>query len=375
MSVPIRLKGRFQLDSQSASERSYLRSVPEPDGLKPGQYHVAEIVERVYPSRHEEIQAFRRGDIDVLSSLQPWEVDLVRQSGLGFVQLLAIPANHVIVFNPGSPNVGSAQVRRALSFAVPREPILKRTILQDETMEFGRPCSASWPQNSYANSPLVDPPQYNLQLALMLKHTALEQLRIPVRQKLVAQARVAARAAGNKWNESEWLAANQDLIQSAGEDIKLPHLIMLCESDPSVQGAAKKMIEYWERIGLEVKLVVAGESEVSLPDWDIMYRRVTLEEPLLDLWSVMLTDNSMDVNLLRGYPDWLRQDLTRLDFAGSFRVATERLNRIQRNISEQAWLISLWEVDQFVAFRRNVTGYRQRPTSVYDSVQRWVVKP
>jgi hypothetical protein len=100
-----------------------------------------------------------------------------------------------------------------------------------------------------------------------------------------------------------------------------------------------------------------------------------MEEPLLDLWPVLLTDQSLDVNLLDGYPDWMRQDLTRLDYAGSFRVAQNQLFRLQKHIASQAFLIPLWEVDQFIAFRSNVTGYRDRPLSVYDNVQRWVVKP
>ncbi len=372
---PAQLVGRFQLDSHSETERAYLRSVPEPDGLKPGQYHVAEIIERVYPSRHEEIQAFRRGDIEVLPSLQPWEVEPVRESGLAFVQQLALPANHVLVFNPASQNVGSAQLRRALSFAVPREMILKRIILQNDVMKLGRPCSATWPQQSYANSSLVDPPRFDLRLALMLKFAAQEQLRIPVKQKLVAQAKADAKAAGEEWIESAWRVANADRIQAAGKDIELPRLIMLCESDPVVQRAAEKMIEFWGRIGIQIQRVLANESDVTVPDWDIMYRRVSVEEPLLDLWSVLLTDDSLDVDLLRGYPDWLRQDLTRLDYAGSFRVARDSLFRMQRNIAAQAFLIPLWEVDQFIAFRRNVTGYKEQPISVYDNVQRWVVTP
>ena len=372
---PTEFVGRFRPDSHSQTERSYLRSVPEPNGLKPGQYHVAEIVEQVYSSRHEEIQALRRGDIEVLPSLQPWEVDPVRDSGLAVVRQMALPANHVLVFNPVSQKVVSVQLRRALSFAVPREIILKRIILQNTGMKLGRPCSATWPQHSYANSPLVDPPRFDLRLALMLKFAAQEQLRIPAKQRLVAQAKADAKASGEEWIESAWRVNNADRIQAAGEDIKLPRLTMLCESEPVIQRAAEKMIEFWGRIGIQMQLITADGSEMALPDWDIMYRRVSVEEPLLDLWSVLLTDNSLDVNLLRGYPDWLRQDLTRLDYAGSFRVARDSLFRMQRNIAAQAFLVPLWEVDQFIAFGRNVTGYREQPMSVYDNVQRWVVKP
>ncbi|MCH2200605.1 MAG: ABC transporter substrate-binding protein [Fuerstiella sp.] len=375
---PTRLAGRFRLKKRSDFGRSYLRTIPEPDDLEPGQYHVAEIVEQVFGTRQEQIQAFRRNQIDVLSSLQPWEVNPVRESGLGFVQKLAMPANHVIVFNPESQKIVNAQLRRALSFAVPRDVILKKIILRDSSTEYGRPSSATWSQNSYASNPLIRPPQFNLRLAFMLKFAAEEQLRIPVRQKMVAQARAVfdATQTGNQvWNEAAWRVDHAEELQDAVQDIKLPSLVMLCESDPVMRTAAEEMIELWRRIGLDVQLIVAGESRTISPDWDMLYRRVSMEEPLFDLWSVLLTDNTLDVNLLRGYPDWLRRDLTRLDYAGSFRTARQGLFRIQRNIAAQAFLIPLWEVDQFVAFRSSVTGYRDRPISVYDNVERWVVKP
>ena len=378
LELPGKLAGRFRLKTQSKSGRSYLRTIPEPDDLQSDQYHVAEIVERVFETRHQQIQAFRRGEIDVLSDLQPWEVNPVRESGLGFVQKLAVPANHVIVFNPKSQKIVNAQLRRALSFAVPRDVILKNIILRDESMEHGRLSSATWARDSYASNPLMDPPLFNLRLAFTLKFAAEEQLRIPVRQNMVAQAREAFNATRTEdqvWSEVAWRVDHADELQDAVRDIKLPELTMLCESDPVMRTAAEKMIELWTHIGLDVRLMVADEFADSYADWDMLYRRVSMEEPLFDLWSVLLTDNTLDVNLLRRYPDWLRRDLTRLDYAGSFRAAQKSLFRLQRNIAAQAFLIPLWEVDQFVAFRSSVTGYRNRPISVYDNVQRWVVKP
>ena len=367
--------GRFRLLESDDRHRSYLRRIPEPDGLNTTQYHVAEITELKYDTRHEDIQAFRRGHVDVLPYLQTWEVDPIRESKLGFVQKFATPANHVIVFNPESDEIRNAQLRRALSLAVPREVILRKIILRDESMKYGRPSSATWSSESYANSPLMESPKFDLRLAFALKFAAEEQLRIPEKQKLVVEARQATEEAGELWNEAVWKVANATQLQEATQDIKLPVLVMLCEPDPVMQQAAEKMVDFWNRIGIQVRLVVQDKTDQTVPTWDMMYRRVQMEEPLLDLWPVLLTDQSLNVNLLDGYPDWMRQDLTRLDYAGSFRVAQNRLFRIQKHIASQAFLIPLWEVDQFIAFRSNVTGYRDRPLSVYDNVQRWVVTP
>jgi len=367
--------GRFRLSESDARHRSYLRRTPEPDGLNSTQYHVVEITELKYGTRQEAIQAFRRGHVDVFPYLQTWEVDPMRESKLGFVQKFAMPANHVIVFNPNSNQVRNAQLRRALSLAVPREAILKKIILRDESMKYGRPSSAAWSSESYASNPLMGSSRFDLRLAFALKFAAEEQLRIPEKQRLVAQGRKATEDAGKLWNESVWRAANAAQLQEATQHLQLPVLVMLCEPDTLMQQAAKKMCDFWSRIGIQVRLVVQEQTDETLSTWDMMYRRVQMEEPLLDLWPVLLTDQSLNVNLLEGYPDWMRQDLTRLDYAGSFRVAQNQLFRLQKHIDSQAFLIPLWEVDQFIAFRSNVTGYRDRPLSVYDNVQRWVVKP
>lgn len=369
------LAGRFDLVEATDDQRLYARHSPEPEGLLPDQYHVAEILEQKYESRHLEIQAFRRGEVDVLPYLRPWEADAIRDSELGSVLQFAAPDNHVIVFNPHREAVQNPQLRRALSLAIPREIILKRIILQDEAMKYGRVSSAAWPQASYASSPLVEDPKFDLRLAFALKFAAEEQLKIPVKQQLVAEARAAAREAGEDWVESVWRAQNAEMLREATAEIKLPPLTMLCDPDPVMQEAAEKMAEFWGRLGLDVQLVYPDSADEPSTDWDMMYRRVRMEEPLLDLWPVLLTDHSLDVSLLAGYPDWMRQDLTGLDYAGSFRVARNRLFRIERNIAAQAFLIPLWEVEQFIAFRHGISGFRERPLSVYDDVQRWVVKP
>ncbi len=367
--------GRFVLQSADETERSYVRRVAEPPDLSPVQYHVAEVVEVKFDSRQAVVHAFTRGEVDVIASVRPWEVTPIRDSELGFVQQLAAPASHVIVFNPESTAIRNPQLRRALSLAVPREKILKDIILRDPAMEHGRVSSSSWPLSSYATNPLLEMPATDLRLAFALKFAAQEQLRIPARQKLVREAREAVLESGEKWDEQAWRRDNAELLARTGLDINLPKLRLLCEPDEMMQEAAKQMIRFWDRIGIEVELLSPGLSGDEQEFWDLMYRRSMMQEPLLDLWSVLLTDETLDVGLLSGYPDWLRQDLTLLDYAGSFRMARDRLFRMQRNIAAQAFLIPLWEVDQFVAFRKNVSGYRDRPVTVYDSASQWVVKP
>lgn len=372
------LSTKFQLVNQEEQRQTYRRWVPEPDGLIPSQYHVAEIEELKFPDRHSEIQAFRRGDVDILTSLRPWEIEVFKASGLAFVQQYAIPSTHVIVFNPKSEVVQNAQLRRGLSVGVDRENMLKKVILQDPEMKYGREASAPWHSGSYANSPLVDPPTYDHYLSFLLRLAAQEQLRIPEKQKFVAEAKAQALAAKEEWDEELFRLDNAQQIKAVAAHIKLPRLRLVCDPDEVAMLAAKKMVDRWGKLGYEIDLIPGDKPGEKLGDdeWDMMYRSVRMQEPLLDLWELLLTDTEFDVDKLSGYPDWMRQELINLDYATSFIDAQERLFLIHRHMAAQAFLIPLWELDDFVALqRRNIAGFTARPLSVYHDVERWLVKP
>ncbi|MEQ9408337.1 MAG: ABC transporter substrate-binding protein [Fuerstiella sp.] len=371
------LSTKFGLVDESQDRRVYQRTIPEPDGLIGRQYHIAEIQEIRYPDRESVIRAFNREEVDVLPHLLPWEVDVFRKFPEQYaVQQYAIPQTHVIVFNPLSPAVASPQLRRALSFGVDRENLLKIVLLRDEEMKYGRPVSAPWHSGSYANSPLVKTPKYDHYLSYLLRLAALEQLRIPDKQKFVAEAKARALANKEDWDEAVFRRDHADEINAAASHIQLPRLKMLCDPDEVVMLAAEQMLTRWKALGFDIELVPADQPGETSRDWDMMYRRVRIEEPLLDLWSVLLTDDTFDVSLLASYPDWMRQELINLDYATSFVDAQQKLFTIHRHMAAQSFLVPLWEIDDFMVFPRiRVKGFEGRPLSVYHGVERWTVVP
>lgn len=372
------LSTRFSLVEESDERRVYRRNIPEPDGLNERQYHLAEVEERLYPDRISQIRAFNRGEVDMLPHVLPWEVDLFKKFPEKYaVQQYAIPQTHVIVFNPLSEKVSeNPQLRRALSFGVDRENLLKIILLRDEDMKYGRPVSAPWHTTSYANSPIVDPPVYDHYLSYLLRLTALEKLRIPDKQQFVADAKAKALANNEEWDEELFRQDNADAINAAAAHIKQPKLKMLVEPDDLVQLASEKIIERWTALGFEVETVSADEPGETSDDWDMMYRRVQMEEPLLDLWSLLLTDDKFDVSLLTAYPDWMRQELINLDYATSFDDAQQKLFRIHRHMHAQAFMIPLWEIDDFMVFpRQRVKNFQGRPLTIYHGVEQWKLIP
>jgi len=365
------LSTRFRLTRDDAAGRSYLRVQPEPDGLDASRYHVAEIREIRFPDRESLLKAVIRGEIDYLPRVLPWEVDAFSGSTTFDIRKYALPLTHVITFNPLSERITSAQMRRALSFALNREAILKSIILRDQSMRYGRLSSAPWHLQSYASNPLEEPPEFNLRLAYALRYAGERQLQLAELTKLEAVAKVKAKEAGEKFDSEQFRSVtNVDYI-------KLPRLRLVVDPDPTVVAAAKRMIVYWTKIGFEIDLIEGSAPGEKLQDedWDLCYRRVRMEEPLLELWSLLTNDANFDMNRLRLFPDWMRQELVNLDYAASFSDAQDRLFTIHRHMAAQAFIIPLWEVDEFAVWRKSTIGTPERPISPYQNVERWIVRP
>lgn len=365
------LSTRFELSAADSTMRVYRRRIPEPDGLDTPQYHVAEIVERLYPDRHQLIQALVRGEVEFLPTVRPWEIDAFESSPSLIARRQALPLTHVITFNPLSKNITSAQLRRALSLSIDREAILQRTVLRDPAMKHGRPTSAAWHQSSYATNPLEKAPPYNIRLAYALRFAAEKQLQIAELGRLEAIAKEKAKAEKSEFKSAEFREATNV------EYIRLPSLRLVVEPDEVAVAAAEKIIVYWKKIGFDVQLIQGDQEGPPLPDaeWDMMYRRVRMEEPLLDLWPLLTNDPKVQVDRLESFPDWMRQELINLDYAGSFVEAQSRLFTIHRHVAAQAFLIPLWEVDEYMVFHKTVSGYADRPMSTYQNVERWTLRP
>jgi hypothetical protein len=214
-------------------------------------------------------------------------------------------------------------------------------------------------------------------LSYLLRMAALQKLRIPVKQKFVADAKATALKGKKDWDEPIFRRDNADAINAAGADIQLPKLRFVVESDDVAMLAAEQMLLRWRALGFDIEMIPADKEGEKLKDdeWDFMYRSVRMHEPLLDLWSLMLTDDNFDVTRLAAYPDWMRQELINLDYATSFIDAQKRLFIIHRHMAAQAFIVPLWELRDFVAFQRNVSGFEGQPLTVYQSIERWEVQP
>ncbi|MEX0716591.1 MAG: ABC transporter substrate-binding protein [Planctomycetaceae bacterium] len=326
--------GPFRSHAQRDDALVYRRARDEPEDLQ--RFHVAEIIERRYDSHDQAMQALLRGEVDALPAVQPWDVPVLRKDENLVVRQSSVPTTHVVQFHPDSAALKNGELRRALSFAIDRERILRSTVLRGAPAEFGRVVTAPFSTRSFAYDALVAPRQPDRTLAYTLAF-------------------------------------------SAGRRIEggVPKLRLACVPDPLARAAAERLVEEWQRVGIEVELLDADTATVD-DGWDLVYRTVRMTDPLTELWPFLTLDPQARIAGLSALPDWLRQEVIDLEYAADWKTAEDRLRRVHRHLAADATLIPLWEVEEYQVARRAVRrspGASEQPFSPYDGIEQWIVDP
>jgi tetratricopeptide (TPR) repeat protein len=330
-SGPVRiLSRRFQRVHGTDNETVYRRVIPEPDGL--AAYHVAEITEHRYDSPEHAIQGLMRGEISMLPDLPTWTLPLVRDDPRFFVLNYALPTTHVLQLNPHSAALRSRELRLALAFAIDAPNLLSRIVLRDPTLQNGRIVTAPFATTSYAYNSLVPPREFNAGMAASLRAAASKRLKT------------------------------------------LPVLRLVCEPGPTTQLAVAEIVNAWKRVGIQAELVPA-DSLTAGGKWDIAYRTLRMEEPLVELWPFLTVNSGTRLESLRHLPDWLRLELLELDNAADWKSAVNRLQQLQTHLYAEAECIPLWEVDDALVLRKNIRDFPPAKfVHTYQDVERWMVQ-
>lgn len=349
---------RFEKVSETEEKAVFRRSYAEPDGLSNAEYHVAEVIEHKFDKSFKAIQALRRGELQMLAHLQPWEIDAFERNKDFYRRKYDLPYVHVVQFNPRNEILQNPQVRRSLTMSIDRERILKRTVLRDDSMRHGRIVAAPWYSRSYANSSLVELPQYDIQ-----------QLRT------AAALRGTAEMVLKTDEEREAESKNKDKTPGKSDKPRtkaLPTLRLVLEEDPVIAKAAPEIIKFWSAAGYKIQIVEPTDD----PDgWDLVYHKVRMVEPLVELWPFLTLAEKAKVEGLLVLPDWLKQKIVDLDFSSNFPAAEENLRLLHRHLSAQGFFIPLWELDDYAVFSTNVSGFSNPPVTPYQRVNQWVVAP
>lgn len=332
--APTPERGTFPFHLQHRDDRSvsYRRTMPEAPTTT--DRHVTDIREVRYSGYDTALQGLLRGEVSMLASVPPWQVKGLTDRSEFFVLSAALPAVHVVQFNPKSAPLANRALRRALMYSLDRTQILRDAFLRGAG-SLGRVISAPFPTSSNAYNKLVPPHKFEPALAYSLARAAQKEL--------------------------------------GGE---IPVLTLQVPDDPAILAAVRQMISAWEKIGVRTHLaVISGSGAAFDADaWDIVYRTDAMHEPLTELWPYLTLSGGTDVATLIHLPTWLRHELLDLDATGDWSDAESILRRLHRQLWAEVHLIPLWEIDQFVVLRKNVRGVPVRPVGPYQHAERWKVE-
>ena len=351
---------RFVVHSRDDNQIVYRRSQPEPDGMS--EYHIARIVERRYDSYDQAVKGLLRGEVDMLPRLKPWDSVDISDGSRFFVQKYTRPVTHVIQFNPRSEVLHNRQLRQALTWGIDREGLLRHVVLRNANGRGGRVVSSPWHDESYAGSTLVRPRTFQIRLAFALTFAARRQFAMQKRDEELA-----------KLSPEELAELRETGKDKEVPDYQLPTMRMVCNPDALARTAAERIVATWKRIGINVELV-ADDASLGEDQWDLVYRTLRMEEPMIGLWPFLTIEPNARVEALVNYPDWLKRKVIDLDFVSSFRTASELLHALHRQLASGAYFIPLWELDEHLIVRRNVSGFVPEPVLTYQDVEHWIMR-
>ncbi|WP_437187962.1 ABC transporter substrate-binding protein [Planctomicrobium sp. SH668] len=326
--------GGFRIESSTPGMMEYVRKLPEPDSTK--KYHIAEVVEHRFDSPQKAVQAFRRGEVSMLVGLPDVEVRTLQAdrelSRDLFFQKSILPETHFLLFNSRSEILRHIELRKALTYSIDSERILKEIVLEDPKLQHGRLVTTPFYSGHLAvNRQLIRPP-FDISRGFALTLAA--------RQKL-----------------------NQDV----------PPLTMIVAPGVVAQSAAAEIVNGWRRIGIEVNIVAAN---APLPkSWDILYRTAQITEPTLEMWPLLTASSNARISDLSVHPDWLKQELVQIERTGDHTRSIELFNGLQQHLQEHASFIPLWEVDQYFVLRKSIRNMPEVFSHPYDNIDQWTIDP
>ena len=311
--------------------------------LTPAAASPKEIVERYYPRGSQAIAALRRGEIDVLDRVNPWDLEKLRGDKNVVVHRYAVPLVHCLVPNLRRPLPAQRMFRRALVYAIQREAILKRLLggraepgCQVVSGPFSRGIALEDPLD-YAYDKTIAPRPYNPRLAVALAAVALQE------------AAARERASGEK------LQARLDLV-------------LAYPRDEIAQMAVTAIQRQLKLVGITVRLEeLPSGAPPRVPDSaDFLYAELAMWEPVINARR-LLGEEGMS----GGASAYMGLALRNLEQAADWSEVGHALREIHRLAHVEAAVIPLYQLTDHFARRRTLEGVGESPVTLYQNVEQW----
>jgi hypothetical protein len=323
--------GQFQAEPATA-ERVTLRRRPEVTAATTAPQLVHE---RRFAEATAALLALRRGQINVLDRVPPWE--LTRLKSLNEIRLLpyAIPTVHWLIPNSTRPLTANRHFRRAVLYALDRESILKQGLLNEQTLPGCEVLSGPFPKGparlpwTYGCDVELRPRPYDPSVATVLLEIARTE---------------------------------------TGLNQPTPAAIVLAHDDqPTSKIACQSIARQLARIGQPVTLQQTTGGQLNA-NADLHYVEIALHEPAVDAWSLL-----GPAGIAGPCSPLLLEYFRGLEQASDLAAASLRLQAIHRLCATELPVIPLWQTTNYLACHASLQGLADQPVSLYEDVLQWQI--
>jgi len=308
------------------------------------------IIEKQFRFASEAVDALVKGDIDVLDRVPIAEIPKLTKDKNVQVRPYAVPTIHMLVPNPRNQFVRDKNFRSGLLRGINRELIVNEVICNGQEISGCEPISGPLPRGTVDNDQLaygynlrVKVHPYNNRLGMVLVQLVNERLEAKLREDGV-----------------------KDPI------VERPPMILAHPTDHVASVACRSIAQMWREIGVKtvLKPLPDGETLPQDDDWDFLYVASSIEEPLVDIEKIIgRTGYAKNISAT------IEQSLKQLSYSNSWQSSCSILRRIHRQISNEVTVLPLWQLNEYFAYRNNVTEVGRDLVHLYQNIERWRIYP
>ncbi len=329
--------GPYKLANVTPQQVSYLRQAPYfggEAGIQP-----SEIIERTYPDSAAAIQALRRGEVNMVDRISPWDLRRITSGDEFTLEQYALPRVSVLLPNPHRPQLASRTLRRAILYAIDRESILRRGLLTGQTIAGCEVISGPFPKLPAPDE--ARPSGYDSQVEVRPYDPAVASVLVAV-----------------------------SLQESAGSTAPASKSLTLAfPAEPISRIACESISRQLELVGLQVKLKEIPAGQTGGEDYDLIFTELVMQEPTVDAWRLLgpggLSGECSSAMLLA---------LRSLEQAKDAKQAASRLQEVHRVAAAELPVIPLWQLVNHFAYHKSVKGVPPRPFGLYQDIEHWQVE-
>ncbi len=308
-----------------------------------------EIVERLMPRGSQAIAALRRGRVDAIDRVNPWDLGKLRDSESIALKPYAAPLLHCLIPNLQRPLMAKRAFRRALVYGISRQVILAH-LTGNAEIPGGQVVSGPFLAGRSFEDPLgyaydtgIEPRPYRPRLAVALAGVALAEL----------QAK----------KEKDKAAQTAEKPPAATTTLRLAH-----PPHEIARVACTMIARQLGLAGIPVELKELDGCPARLPDdVDLLYAELAVWEPVVDARRLLGFDG-----ISGGASPYMSLALARLQQATDWKQVRVGLRKIHRIAHDDVAVVPLWQLTDHFAYCRGLTEEMvEKPVSLYQDVEHW----